>query len=732
MLDETKENSKAKPKKEAKPNEEVKEDVKTSKSKVPAPKENEPEKEVTTEVSEPVSEGAEEESKEDAGKEIEDKKLDKEDVKPLEEETKLEEKGAEDVLETVSKEVKDEVSDKKEPKPTTDKKVSKTKESASEDAPAAKIEKPVVEEKKELDKEEESTSKQFDFTVKDYDAIELEGLVDELENLVTNAPVNKIKDNIEALKKAFNTKFSTLLAAEKASFIEGGGNSIDFYFSTPYKSKYNALLSQFKKKRHLFYSQLELDLQNNLKIKMDIINSLKELIDNAEVKTMYNDFKVLQERWKKVGPIPRNTYNDSWQTYHHHVERFYDLLHLNKDLRDLDFKHNLVKKEKLIARAIELDKEKNIDTAFKELQQLHKIWKEDVGPVQKEIREEVWGRFSEATKVIHDKRHEAFKMLKGVFDENAAKKEAVINQIAAFNIENLSSHSDWINGIRNIEKLRDEFFKIGRVSRKQNEALWKKFKEATRTFNSAKNNFYKQIKKEQLDNLTKKRELLSKAQSLKDVEDLAGTVDVFKKIQADWKSIGHVPRKYSDKIWKEFKEACNHFFDRLHGSKAEDDKGLIEAFNNKKTYLEELKTKAGDADFKPTLEEIKVFVSEWKELGFVPKEMRHVEAKFNKLLEKLLSRLNLDKNKLVMLKFKMTIDSYKAADNFNKIDSEHQFLRKKIDEVSKEMQQLDNNMSFFSNTSDDNPLLKKVKNDIKKHQDNIAVLKEKLDYLRKL
>lgn len=707
MLDETKENSKAEPNEEVKTNEEIKEVVNTSENDVPAPKESEPEKVETVEVVETVSEETEENSKVAPDEDVKVEEADKEDVIiseneiPESNESEKENEVIEKVTEPVVLEVKEET----------------------------KVEAPVAEIATEID--EDSKPKHFDFSSKDYNGIDLESLVEELDNLVNNAPVNKIKDNIEALKTAFNTNFSAMLAAKKAAFIEEGGDSIDFHFSEPYKTKYNALLGQFKKKRHLFYSQLEQDLQNNLKIKLDVITALKELIDNADVKTMYNDFKALQERWKSVGPIPRNTYDDTWKTYDHHVERFYDLLHLNKDLRDLDFKHNLVKKEKLIQRAIDLDKEPNVDAAFKELQKLHKIWKEDVGPVQKEIREEVWGRFSDATKVIHDKRHEAFKDLKSVFDENATKKEAVIEKIQAFDIEALSSHSDWLNGIKNIEKLRDEFFKIGRVSRKQNEALWKKFKEATREFNSAKNNFYKSIKADQLDNLTKKRDLVSQAQSLKDAEDLVGTVEVFKKIQADWKNIGHVPRKYSDKIWKEFKDACNHFFDRLHDSKTEDDKGLMEAFNTKKAYLDELKSKAKDKDFKPTLEDIKTYVTEWKTLGFVPTEMRHIEAKFNKFLEKLVESLNLDKNELVLLKFKMAIDGYKASNNYTKIDGEHQFLRKKIDEITKEKQQLDNNMNFFANTSDDNPLLKKVKNDIQKIQDDLDVLKEKLEYLRR-
>jgi uncharacterized protein DUF349 len=606
-----------------------------------------------------------------------------------------------------------------------------TSKAEKEEAPQTKEE--ASDEKKEAETQEENKAveKPVEFPIKDYKKLTLEELVEDLENLVTNAPVNRIKDNVEGIKSAFNAKFSEALAAEKKVFIDGGGNSIDFHYSSPHKSKYNSLLSQFKRKRAQFYKKLETELQDNLKIKLDIIDALKELIDNAEVKTMYNSFKSLQERWRSVGMIPRNKYNDTWQTYHHHVERFYDLLHLNKDLRDLDFKHNLVEKEKLIARAEALNNEPNIDVAFKELQELHKLWKEEVGPVQKEIREEVWQRFSSATKVIHDKRHESFKELKSTFDENTAKKEVIITQIATFETGNLKSHSDWQNAIKKVEKLRDDFFKVGRVSRKQNEALWKKFKEATRKFNSLKNDFYKNIKSEQLENLTKKRALLAQAQELKDNADLEANVALVKKIQADWKNIGHVPRKYSDKIWKEFKEACNHFFDRYHEASDKVDEGLLETFKAKKAYLESLKATASEKGFEPSLELIKSYIKEWKTFGYVPSSMRHIESKFNKFLEKLLEGLNLDKNELSMLKFKMMIDGCKAENNTRKIDSEIIFLRKKIEETIKGKQQLDNNMNFFANTSDDNPLLNKVKNDIKKYEDDLVLLKEKLAYIRK-
>jgi len=732
MSDESKENLEAEP---TKPKKATKKTVKKVAKKVPK-KKTEAKKEVVSKEEKPKKEKAT--AKKTATKKPAAKKTTKK-VTPK--------KVKEVVLKEDSPEIEEKEASSTKDKKTTAKKTTKKEatkkvgEVVSEEDAVPKTEKKeesqIKEEASDIKKEavtpeeNKAVEKPAEFPIKDYKKLTLDELVTDLENLVANAPVNRIKDNVEGIKSAFNAKFSEALAAEKKVFIDGGGNSIDFHYSSPHKSKYNSLLSQFKRKRTQFYNKLESELQDNLKIKLDIIIALKELIDNAEVKTMYNSFKSLQERWRSVGMIPRNQYNDTWQTYHHHVERFYDLLHLNKDLRDLDFKHNLVEKEKLIVRAEALNDEPNIDVAFKELQQLHKLWKEEVGPVQKEIREEVWQRFSAATKVIHDKRHESFKELKSTFDENTAKKEVIITQIVMFETDGLKSHSDWQNAIKKVEKLRDDFFKVGRVSRKQNEALWKKFKEATRHFNSRKNDFYKNIKSEQLENLTKKRALLAQAQELKENKDLDANVALVKKIQADWKNIGHVPRKYSDKIWKEFKDACNFFFDRYHEESDKVDEGLLETFKAKKEYLESLKTAAAEKDFESSLELIKTYIKEWKKFGYVPSSMRHIESKFNKFLEKLLGGLNLDKNELSMLKFKMMIDGCKAENNVRKIDSEIIFLRKKIDETIKGKQQLDNNMNFFANTSDDNPLLNKVKNDIRKYEDDLVLLKEKLAYIRK-
>src|SRR5690606_26541830 len=243
--------------------------------------------------------------------------------------------------------------------------------------------------------------------------------------------------------------------------------------------------------------------------RLEIIEELKGLLDVEEnINTTYRHFKELQERWKTAGPIPRDKYNTVWNTYHHHVENFYDFLHLNREFRDLDFKHNLEQKLKVIDRAEELTQEEDTGRAFRELQMLHKMWKEELGPVAKEYREDIWERFSEATKKIHDLRQTYYDQLDKEFEKNLETKEEIIANIKAIADTNYTSHNQWQQKIKELESLRDQFFKAGKVPKEKNEETWSAFKQSVRQFNRNKNSYYKSLKKEQYENLEKKKELI--------------------------------------------------------------------------------------------------------------------------------------------------------------------------------------------------------------------------------
>jgi hypothetical protein len=559
----------------------------------------------------------------------------------------------------------------------------------------------------------------------------LEDLVAELSKLVKENPVQSITNNVNAIKQAFHIKYGELLKVEKDNFLELGGNIVDFQFSSPIKSAYNSILYDFKIKRNEFYASQEKQLTDNLYAKLGLIEELKHLIDNAEGATMYKMFKDIQNRWVKIGLIPRVKYNDTWRTYQHHVERFYDLLHLSNDLRDLDFKHNLEEKLKLVTRAEELAELDDVNAAFKELQVLHKLWKEDVGPIATEQRDEVWDRFSEATRKVHDKRHDFFKDMKTKYEGNVEKKLAVIAEIEGLDTSKNLTRVEWQKSIKELEFLRNKFSEIKQVPREKSDLIWAKYKEATRKFNIEKNNYFKLVKHEHLDNLNKKKSLIEQAEAIKDSEDWDTATEIMKKIQMEWKKIGHVPQKYSDKLWKEFKDACNYYFDRFHQQQDAGSKLELDVFSKKKELLTEIK-EAIDNKTKIAIGTLKEYVKKWRELGRVPHEMKHIEVKFNKLLDKIVEENSIDKQGIEMIKFENLVNSYIEQKNYRKLDSEQLFIRKKIDETFKEIQQLENNIGFISNVSEDNPLVQNVRNQINVYKEKLDAWKAKLEFLKHL
>ncbi|WP_405605577.1 DUF349 domain-containing protein [Polaribacter sp. Asnod1-A03] len=584
------------------------------------------------------------------------------------------------------------------------------------------VEKSVAENAEEANEE----SKEEDTTV-DYSVLSLDELVAELKKTLANNPVQKVKSQVDGIKNAFNQKFGALLAEKKAAFLEAGGNSIDFQFSSPIKSEYNKLLSEHKRQRDAYYADLEKQLKLNLEKRLIVIENLKSLIQEADTATMYKIFKGLQDDWRAIGPVSKTHYNDTWKTYHHHVERFYDLLHLSNDFRDLDFKHNLEEKLKIIEKAETLAEHNDVNFAFKELQDLHKIWKEDIGPVSQEMREEVWQRFSAVTKKIHDKRHEHFRELRSKFQEIIDVKLAVVAEINAFDTSGNKTHNDWQKSIKEIETLRQKYFNAGKLPYAKSEEVWQQFKGATKKFNAAKNVFYKHEKSEQQDNLKKKIALIELAESLKESDDWESATNTMKKVQADWKKIGHVPRKFSDDIWKRFKSACNHYFDRYHQQKNSLNKEQQVVVDNKKEFLDSLKELE-----EPTKEVVLEAIDKWRALGSLPRNARHLDGKFNKQVDRLLEGLSLDKNEVAMLKFTNVVDGLLAENDVRKLDSEQMFVRKKIDEIVREIQQLENNLGFFSNAKADNPLVLNVKKQVSKFKEDLAIWKEKLSYIKKL
>ncbi|TBN06422.1 DUF349 domain-containing protein [Hyunsoonleella flava] len=591
-----------------------------------------------------------------------------------------------------------------------------------------------IEESNAEDAEDEGNKERHTIEFKEYDKMSLEALAIELEKLLKREKVQAIKRHVDAIKHEFNSKFNALIDEKKADFLNDGGNEIDFYYSSPVQKRFKSAYRDYRNKLNEHYKNIEQNLKGNLQKKLEIIEELKGLINVEEnINTTYKHFKELQERWRNTGPIPRDKYNNAWNSYHHHVEIFYDFLHLNRDLRDLDFKHNLEKKLKIIERAEELATYDDPMRAFRELQELHKMWKEELGPVGKEHREEIWERFKAATKVINEKKQLFFKEKDKIYEKNLERKEEIISAITTIAEEPTNSHGGWQKKIREIETLREEFFNAGKVPIKVNEATWAKFKEAVRSFNRKKNAFYKELKKEQYANLQKKRELVKIAEDNKDSEDFDATTPLMKKIQSDWKKIGHVPRKDSDKIWKQFKAACNYYFDRIHSKRNEANKVFIEAFNKKQELLDTIKSLELSKDKDKDLATIKEHVNTWKSIGRVPNDKRFIEGKFNKAVDELFSKLKIDKNEAEIIKFETKLETLHNNDDDNRsLDNERSFIRKKIDEVKSQINQLENNLQFFTNVDDDNPVVKDVNTNINKHKKELELWKTKLKKIKKM
>jgi hypothetical protein len=625
--------------------------------------------------------------------------------------------------------------------PVEDKSVAPTEEEvATTDAVTENVNQKAlssIEDSNAEESEDETLKERHHIPMQDYDTLSMEQLVDELQTLVENDKVMSVKDHVEEIKKAFLAKYSHFIEEKKEEYhAENPDTTEDFQYNFPLKVKFDQSYSIYRDNKNIHFKSLQTNLKSNLENRLAIVEELKELINPQEnIKDTLKHFNELRDRWKNAGSIPKDKYNHVWNNYHFHVENFYDYLHLDREARDLDFKHNLEQKQKIVARVQELVNEADVNKAFRELQDLHRIWKEDIGPVSKEHRDEIWNQFSDLTKKMHDKREVLFEKLRGTELENLEKKKEIIAAIEVLATVKVNAHSQWLAQIEKVEALRTDFFSAGKVPSDINEETWAAFKLAVRNFNSFKNSFYKEIKRDQNENLTKKNTLVAKAQELQESTDFAATTPIMKKIQDEWKQIGHVPRKHSDKIWKEFKDACNHYFNKLKEQKDEHSVEEIEAFDKKKSYLETLREYQLTGDHKTDLDAIKLHIETWKNFGKVPFPRRHIEGKFNKILDALFDKLSLSKKDTDLLRFANRMDHLAENNDTRKIENEKIFLMRKIDEVKNEIFQLENNIQFFTNTRNakkENSIVLEVRKNIAIHKEGLDVWKEKLKQLRNL
>ena len=573
-----------------------------------------------------------------------------------------------------------------------------------------------------------------DASLVNYEAMSLSELTKELKELLQTEKTQAIKKQVDAIRYEFDKKYDALVEEKKEEFIADGGELYNFSYEIPVYREFYTAFNDYREKRNQYYKEIEKTYKENLAKRREIIEELKSLLNAEEhLGTTFKQFQQLQERWRKAGAVSNADYEDLWNTYHHHVENFYDFIHLSKDLRDIDFKRNLEEKLKIIERAEALAQD-DVDAliASRELQVLHRVWKEEIGPVDKEHRESIWQRFSELTKKIHDKRQYYLKNLDKVYEENVVKKQGIIERIKKLGEKEPTTHSAWKQLSKQVEDLRQSFLNVGKVPLQQADEVWKSFNIALRAFNKKKNQFYKTLKKEQQENLTKKLALLEIAKANQNNTDWETTTELMKNIQREWKEIGSVPLRNTEKIWKEFKRACDTYFSRFAETIQHSKNKESDALEQKKAFLDKLKEYQLGTDRDKEIATLQNFVNEWNAIGNTHHSKRTIDIKFHKIIDALYKKLNFDKQEIELIKYNNKLERLINDDNENSLNNEVIFVRRRIDELKSEILQLENNLAFFGNIDEKNPLVRDVIKNINNQKEALKTWENKLRELKHL
>lgn len=560
---------------------------------------------------------------------------------------------------------------------------------------------------------------------KDYESFSLEKLIDELKYLHNHYPVQLIGENINSIRDIFLKKFDEHETERKQNFLDEGGDELSYQPDQFLKNKFNSAYHDYKTKLNSYYKEQEQNEQNNLNKRLQIIEELKELYTTPmeSISSFFKKFRDIKERWHNAGKIPKSRAGDVFRTYFHHLDNTHEFIKLNKELEELDYAHNLEQRRAIISRAEELTTEPSVQKALNELQYLHKLWKEQAEPVAEEFRESTWQEFKAITQKIHERKSELFEKIKEEQQANLEKKQAIISQLETIASAENPDHSFWQNNVKKIENLREAFFTTGRIPKETSSDTWSKFKSLLHEINNKKNTFYKDLKKIQQENLKKKNDLLEIAKANKDSEDWEVALNLYKKIQNEWKNIGHVPRKYSDKLWDEFRENCNYFFNRykLRNNKVNEE--WIENLKRKQSLLEEISSISA-TDKEDALAKINDYSIQWNSIGKVPRENMNINKEFNSAIKNLIKKFDIDKNIIDEIQLNIKVENYKQSKDDKKLDEDLRKMRKQIQDLGHEIVQLENNLSYFSNANQDNPLLQNTLNNIESKKTKLDELKQ--------
>ena len=535
------------------------------------------------------------------------------------------------------------------------------------------------------------------------------------------------KDEVDYLKTVFYKLHIAEREARLKEYIEGGGDP-EAYQITPDEAEevFKAEMGIIKERRQQLYREQEAEKEENLKKKLSIIEKIKSMVTSPEeASKTYQDFKALQQEWRDIKAVPAEKANELWRNYQLYVEQFYDLLKLNSEARELDFKKNLEAKTRLCEAAEKLADENDVISAFHQLQKLHQEYRE-IGPVSKELREEVWQRFKAASTVINKRHQQHFEGLRAREEENLEKKTALCEKAEAILAEENKGSADWERHTQEIIALQAEWKTIGFAPQKMNVKIFERFRAACDTFFTSKGEHFRAIKDTYKENAEKKRALIEKAKALQDSTEWRSTGDKLIALQKEWKTIGMVPKKLGDQLWEEFLGACNKFFEARNAAGAGQRSEEYANLEKKRDVIARIKAVAeeGGDDVQGKVQQL---VEEYNAIGHVPfKEKDKLYEEYHEVLDKLYKDLNISVQRRRLSKFKDNLKQV-AERGEGALDSERARLVRQLDQMKQDVQTYENNLGFLSASSKKgNSLIDEMNRKMQKLKDDMQLVKDKI------
>jgi hypothetical protein len=580
-----------------------------------------------------------------------------------------------------------------------------------------------------IDEEEQLEENPQKAKLADYANLTEVELINALRTLLASEDFESVREDIDAIKIYFFRLYRANIEAQKAAFAEAGGNLEEFKAEPdPYELDLRNLLKQYQDIRNEHNKRSDEIKENNLQKKYEIIEEIKSLINNKEsINKTFHDFRELQNQWREIGSVPQAKLKDLWDTYHHHVENFYDFIKINKELRDLDLKKNLETKMEICEKSEELLVEPSIIKAFNVLQKYHEQWRE-VGPVPRDKKDELWERFKAATSIINKKHQDYFEGRKSEQKKNLDAKIALCEKVEEIANTDIDIHRDWDERSKELIELQKIWRTIGFAPKKENNKIYERFRIASDKFFDRKREFYNQNKEEQNTNLQLKTDLCMQAEALKDSTEWKKTADEFIAIQKAWKEIGPVPRKYSDIIWKRFRAACDFFFENKSKHFSSIDGEQLDNLRMKKELLEEVKQFSLSGDDGADLDKLKDFQRRFTDIGHVPfKDKDTIQNDFRDVINKHFDALRIDEKRRNLMKFKnKVVNNTTTGRGQNKMRFEREKYMVKLKQMETDLALLDNNIGFFANTKNASALIDDVNQKIASTKEKIEFLKEKI------